>query len=1214
MSDPFYNSVSLLLHCDGANASTTFTDTSPTPKTVTTNGNAQISTTQSKFGGASALFDGVGDSLSLTGTSFNTEDFTVEGFIRTSSTGQTFVLFDSRNSDFTDNGFVFYVRTTNKLTFGRGNPFVVTEGTTDVPINVWNHITLTRESGVVRCFLNGVQEFSVTDTKSFSLTTWRIGHQFDTSGTHGTFYIDELRITKGVARYTQSFAPPVAPFGDSLPPTFPGDSYFNQVSLLLHCDGTNGSTSFVDTSPITKTVTTNGNAQISTAQSKFGGASAYFDGSGDYLTIPTSTDFDLGNTYTIEFWILPNTLASNFGILHRGFYTTTTNSWNGLAFSIRYLGTVCRFYFYATTLANEQYIDVSLPFSTTRWTHVAMVRNGTTGSVYIDGVLSGTISGLNTPATSTQSLRLGLWDFSAGNEHFNGYLDDVRITKGIARYTSNFAVPTKAYYDNLPSLPGDIYFNNVSLLLNMNGPEGGTTFTDSSSTPKTVTPNGNVKTSTIQSKFGGASAYFDGTGDYLSIPSNTAFGFGTGDFTCEMWLYLNSNTGTINLLDFRTTATAIPWVWNITGSKLGMYTPSGTLAVGTAILNTATWYHLAITRKDGVIRHFVNGVLDGQATNTSDFSSSCPLRISGAPDNTANINGYIDDLRITKGIARYTENFTPPSSEFSRYTGRVLGYVLGPNGEGLNTTIRAYNRSTGALVGSTTSNQSVNAVGETADPNVSILLHFDGPNNSTAFTDSSLSPKTITRFGDAKISTLQSKFGGSSLYLDGVGDTINLSNDSSLSFGSGPFCIEFWVHPTSTTASKLYSHGENGGSYWPINEIYYNTNGTISWSINYTNANVFQTLTSSSSIAVNNWTHLAFTRTSNTFRIFINGVQAASLTWAITILNSPTPAYIGSYLSSSSPISFFQGYIDEFRITKGNPVYSENFTPQSSSFFPKTPVDSNYSDVALLLPMNSANGSTTFVDRSLSRKTVTPSGNAQISTSFSKYSGSSAFFDGSGDYLSVGSADDWTFLHDGTAWTVEGWYKFNSFSNSPVLFGTTSTTAQHGMLVYVNTSRQIMVQIYRGVSSSFVIEGTISQAIPNDGLFHHIAVCFDYTLASDNLKVYIDGVLAGSLSKTANPTSTSNPSNTLSIGVTLNTTASNNYSGYIDDFRITKGVVRYTSNFTPPGEFYPANSTLSLTTGGYLLPVSTLNEVSVICSDSESNVYANDLVKRAIPQ
>jgi hypothetical protein len=226
------------------------------------------------------------------------------------------------------------------------------------------------------------------------------------------------------------------------------DTDFSSVSLLLHMDGSNGSTTFTDSSSNALTVTANGNAQISTAESKFGGASAVLDGTGDYLSAASDSRFDLGNTYTIEFWVRPATTPSyNFGLVHRGFYTTTTNNWDGLAFSIRCLNGTgsLRFYFYGTTNANEQVINVTGALALNTWTHVAMVRNGSTGYAFINGVQSGTISGLNTPGSSTKTLQIGRWDFSAGAEDFNGYIDDLRITKGVARYTSNFTVPPQAF-------------------------------------------------------------------------------------------------------------------------------------------------------------------------------------------------------------------------------------------------------------------------------------------------------------------------------------------------------------------------------------------------------------------------------------------------------------------------------------------------------------------------------------------------------------------------------------------------------------------------------------------------------------------------------------------------------------------------------------------------------------------------------------------------
>lgn len=226
---------------------------------------------------------------------------------------------------------------------------------------------------------------------------------------------------------------------------FGGAPATSTTKLLLHCDGDNDSTVFTDSSPAGRSVTAFGNAKITTTDPKFGTGAALFDGSGDYLELASSTDFDLGTVYTIEFQIKPNSLSSNFGVLHRGFYTTSTNQWSGLAFSIRWIGSACRFYFYGVSNVTEQYIDVASAFSTSAYRHCAMVRDGANGRIYIDGTLAGSRADLNTPAASTQPLQIGLWNYSAGTEYFNGRLDEIRIKKGEALYSSNFTPPTAAF-------------------------------------------------------------------------------------------------------------------------------------------------------------------------------------------------------------------------------------------------------------------------------------------------------------------------------------------------------------------------------------------------------------------------------------------------------------------------------------------------------------------------------------------------------------------------------------------------------------------------------------------------------------------------------------------------------------------------------------------------------------------------------------------------
>ena len=227
--------------------------------------------------------------------------------------------------------------------------------------------------------------------------------------------------------------------------------------------------------------------------------------------------------------------------------------------------------------------------------------------------------------------------------------------------------------------PVDEEFDNVSLLLHGDGTNGSTTIVDSSSSPKAVTAVGDAQISTAQSKFGGSSLAFDGTGDYLTSAANSAFDLGSGDYTIELWVRLISASnyggivgkgqiGVVNStaysLEFDNTSNAISlWIGNNTPPSFGSYVVTGT----TNIRTSAVWTHLAVSRSGNNTRLFVNGTQEGSTYTTAyTIAAGNPLWIGGgfyAPT-TNNINGYIDDLRITKGVARYTQNFTPPTAPF----------------------------------------------------------------------------------------------------------------------------------------------------------------------------------------------------------------------------------------------------------------------------------------------------------------------------------------------------------------------------------------------------------------------------------------------------------------------------------------------------------------------------------------------------------------------
>lgn len=210
-TDTNIREVSLLLHGNGTNGSTTITDSSLTPKTVTAVGNAQISTVQSKFGGASILFDGTGDYLSTTLPVFGVNDFTIESWVRFTSFADYRMFYDSRINDPDSLGFVWGANAAGQLFIYQGS-FVLTTGT--LSLNTWTHVALTRASGVWRIFVNGtLQAGTYTSFGNLSRTVARIGMDWATLyGMNG--YFDDYRITNDVARYTSNFTPPTLTFPD----------------------------------------------------------------------------------------------------------------------------------------------------------------------------------------------------------------------------------------------------------------------------------------------------------------------------------------------------------------------------------------------------------------------------------------------------------------------------------------------------------------------------------------------------------------------------------------------------------------------------------------------------------------------------------------------------------------------------------------------------------------------------------------------------------------------------------------------------------------------------------------------------------------------------------------------------------------------------------------------------------------------------------------
>lgn len=221
-------------------------------------------------------------------------------------------------------------------------------------------------------------------------------------------------------------------FGAPAPPPG-GDPDFSSVVLLLHCDGTNGSTTFTDSSSSAKTVTAVGNAQISTASPKFGTGALLLDGTGDYLSIPADADFDFGTgDFTIEFAVnfqgSGQQYLMDYSSVNTSVISITPSSGNMFVYS---QGSFC--------------INAgSTPFSLNTWYNIAVVRSGGTWTIYRDGVQYLQATGQTTRTFGSSALNLYIGIAGNGGVAAQATVDEWRMTR-VARTIS---VPTEAYPDS----------------------------------------------------------------------------------------------------------------------------------------------------------------------------------------------------------------------------------------------------------------------------------------------------------------------------------------------------------------------------------------------------------------------------------------------------------------------------------------------------------------------------------------------------------------------------------------------------------------------------------------------------------------------------------------------------------------------------------------------------------------------------------------------
>lgn len=656
----------------------------------------------------------------------------------------------------------------------------------------------------------------------------------------------------------------------------------------------------------------------------------------------------------------------------------------------------------------------------------------------------------------------------------------------------------------------DPFFRNTSLLLHGDGTNGAqnNTFLDSSSNNFTITRNGTPTQGSFTPYGNLWSNSFDGTGDYLTAPDNNNFSFGTGDFTVECWIYLNAINRVNGIWTNGPATTGAFGFYVLSNNKLEVSYYFGATLQGSTSLTSATWYHVAVTRSSNTTRLFLNGIQE--AINTSVFNNTtnkCSVGNSFT-NQSDSLNGYISNLRIVKGTAVYTSTFTPPTSPLTAIAGTSL----------LTCQSNRFR------------DNSSNNFALTVNGNVSVST--EAPFNPTS---------------EYSITT-----DGGSGYFPGVNSNyLSVPSNAGFNFSSGTFTVECFVNFTNLSVSSQkiagnYNSSTTGWSFGvDLNKLYFNSSGDGSDIIGTT------------SLVINTWYHVAVSGSAGSYKLFLNGVQDGSTYTGATSLAGGNLG-IGAIGDRSGFIGTVpvNGYISNLRITNGRACYTSNFTPPTSPVTltsnggatPSTAPTS--SQVSLLCDFTNAG----IFDNTKKNNLVTV-GNAQISTSVKKYGTGSMYFDGTGDYLESPISSLWSFPAN-TTFTFECWINTPQKSDETNCILSIYNTTKNDQFVVRTRAGKLEVYTNNGAPSNSV--GTIPV-----NTWTHIAV--SGTLP--NLKAFINGQ---EYNITLNSSFTVGGAKCVVGGMLVSdSTKFYYYIGYIDDLRITKGVARYTANFTPPTQAFP---------------------------------------------
>lgn len=1109
----------VLLTCQDS----TIKDNSASPVTFTVVGDARPArngpfantTTVTLIGNdGSAYFDGTGDYLEIAHAGNQwigaSTDFTIEcWFYFTGPSGNERVLFSKGyQGSPAYSPYVLRIEESNKLQFlsttSGGSWEINIIDAVAVVSNSWIHVAVCRSGSTITMYKNGVSVGTpVTNSNALYNHTGTIRIGSHNGGSPFLGYISNVRFVKGTALYTTPFVPTWAP----LTPVA------NTVLLTAQTNLSSNTKVIVDESNINSVVTGFGNTNLGSF-SPFGSTwSGYFDGANDFLSIPTSSSFNFGTgDFTVECWVNWSSTTTDRGIISR--YAGASSGW-----ALRYDNT-------SGPTLNWINGDTSIliashtPIAGT-WYHYAVCRSGTTLRIFINGTQSASTTYSGNQDTSS-TLYIGqlsntLWPV-------NGYISNVRILKGTALYTAAFTPSTN------PLLP---VANTILLTCNSNK------FVDYSAANNVITKGGDGASAVSKfSPFSSVtvtpasySGYFDGTGDYLITPASQTAANLTGDFTVEFWFYRTVNVDVIGLFGIgssdpdsnliRINGGVLQfWLGGSNGGASGTGTKTGQVNCSTTLLYNR-WYHVAWVRSGSStnnVKLYLNGVLDGQGTGTYQVPANyIGVGLSYPTYNGEYFNGYISNLRVVKGQALYTETFTPSTTPLTAVANTVLL----------------------TCQSNTFLDNSSNPIAITVNGNAKPVIQ--NPFTDTVSTATNYSANTF----------------GNSIYFDGTGDYASYTASLLI---AGTFTAECWFYNTSTSGTQqtLFAFNSTSGAYASIRVDCDGSNAS----------NHMQALLSTggsawnTNIGVNNayvkgvWNHVAVTRdSSNLVRFFVNGVVIGTATQTGTLYNTSTIHGIGTNNLPGAISNPFQGYISNLRMTNGQALYTGPFVPSNQP----APVTSN----TTLLLASTVGPSVTDATRNHNIETF---GTARYVANNSPYYDTySAYFDGTGDYLSIAATSAFANLWFGDV-TVECWVYFNSVSSTPHIWSFSESSSIR-VTLYVASS---VFKLYTTVSTGSDI--ITSATTLTTGRWYHVAI----TKNSGTWTMWLNGVSQGTSTSTNRPYGVNEM---LAIGTQNYSPGAGDYlNGYISNLRAVSNTAVYTSTFTPPTAPLTAIANTSLLT------------------------------------